>query len=243
MVEVLLRKLGHGARLSSAEATAVRAAVTDIRHVPAHEVLIHEGDAPEFVHVVLSGYVCRYKMLPDGGRQIMAWLVPGDFCDLHVSLLGQMDHSIATLSAARVARIPRKEANSLALGASALTRAFWWATLVDEGVLREWLVNMGRRPASPRIAHLFCELHSRLSAVGLVHEGALEFPLTQADLADTVGLTTVHVNRVIRWLREAGLLAWKGHVVTIEDVPRLRAFADFDPNYLHLAQLQPRAAA
>jgi CRP-like cAMP-binding protein len=243
MVEVLLRKLGHGARLSCAETAAVRAAVSDIHHVAAHEDLIHEGDAPEFVHVVLSGYACRYKLLPDGGRQIMAWLVPGDFCDLHVSLLGEMDHSIATLSAARVARIPRKQADSLALGASALTQAFWWATLVDEGVLREWLVNMGRRPASPRIGHLFCELHTRLSAVGLVKDGAMDFPLTQSDLADTVGLTTVHVNRVVRWLREAGLVAWKGHMLKIEDLARLQAFAHFDPNYLHLAPPSPRAAA
>ena len=234
MVEVLLRKLAHGALLTSREEDAVTRAVADVRDVPAHTDLIVEGEAPEFVHVILSGFACRYKLLPDGGRQIMAWLAPGDFCDLHVSILGHMDHCIATLSASRVALIPRETAEQLALDLSALTRAFWWATLVDEGVLREWLVNMGRRQAGKRIGHLFCELHARLSAVGLADDDTMDFPLTQSDLADTVGLTPVHVNRVVRWLREAGLVTWKGRELRIDDVARLRAFCDFDGNYLHL---------
>jgi CRP-like cAMP-binding protein len=241
MVEVLLRKLAHGALLSTAEQDAVRRAVADIREVPAHTDLIEEGAAPKFVHVILSGFACRYKVLPDGGRQIMAWLAPGDFCDLHVSILGHMDHSIATLSDSRVALIPRVVAERLALQLSALTRAFWWATLVDEGVLREWLTNMGRRQASKRIAHLFCELHARLGAVGLAEGDRMDFPLTQSDLADTVGLTSVHVNRVIRWLREAGMVTWKGHDLQIDDVGRLRAFSDFDPNYLHLDRVPATA--
>ena len=240
MVEVLLRKLAHGALLSSQEEDAVTQAVADVREVPAHTDLIIEGAAPEFVHVILSGFAYRYKLMPDGGRQIMAWLVPGDFCDLHVSILGHMDHSIATLSASRVALIPRAAADQLALRLSALTRAFWWATLVDEGVLREWLVNMGRRQAGKRIGHLFCELHARLEAVGLAEDDRMDFPLTQSDLADTVGLTPVHVNRVVRWLREAGLVTWKGRDLRIDDVERLRTFSDFDGNYLHLDARQQK---
>jgi CRP-like cAMP-binding protein len=234
VTDVLLRKLAHGAHLSPAERGAVTAAVTEVRAFAAHTDLIEEGEAPAYVHVVLQGFACRYKMLPDGGRQIMAWLVPGDFCDLHVSILGAMDHSIGTLTPSRIGFIDRQSADRLALGFSSLTRAFWWATLVDEGVLREWLTNIGRRQAASRIAHLFCELHARLNAVGLVEDGAMSLPLTQADLADTVGLTPVHVNRVIRWLREAGLAAWKGGELRILDVRRLREFADFDANYLHL---------
>lgn len=243
MVDALLRKLAHGAKLSPADRDAVTAAVSEIHLAPPHTDLILEGAAPEFVHVILDGFACRYKVLPDGARQIMAWLVPGDFCDLHVSMLGEMDHSIATLSASRVGRIPRAAAERLAREVSALTRAFWWATLVDEGVLREWLVNMGRRQASKRIAHLFCELHERLGSVGLADDDVMAFPLTQTDLADSVGLTPVHVNRVVRWLREAGLVTWKGHELTIDDVPKLREFCAFDGNYLHLGRLPPLYAA
>jgi len=239
MVEVLLRKLGHGARLSAEEEDAVAAAVAHVRDIPAHQDLIQEGDTPAAVHAVLVGFACRYKMLPDGGRQIMAWLVPGDFCDLHVSILGKMDHSIGTLTDSRIARIPRTTAEALSLQRPMLTRAFWWATLVDEGVLREWLVNMGRRPASKRIAHLFCELQARLHAVGLADDGVMDLPITQADLADTVGLTAVHVNRVLQWLKEAGLASWKNGVLKIEDTERLRAFAEFDANYLHLDRAPP----
>lgn len=234
MLEVLVRKLEHGAELSKADVKALESAVAAIRHTGTNEDLIEEGDRPEFVHIVLEGFACRYKVLEDGRRQIMAWLVPGDFCDLHVAILGEMDHNIGTLSSSQIALIRPESVVRLTQTSAALSKALWWASLVDEAILREWLVGMGRRPADRQIAHLFCELLSRLEAVGRAPGNVLKMPVTQAQLADTAGLTAVHVNRTVQQLRELGLITWRDRRLTIVDVDGLQAFAGFDPNYLHL---------
>ncbi|HVI30840.1 Crp/Fnr family transcriptional regulator [Phenylobacterium sp.] len=238
MTSPVIRKLRHGAPLSPDDERALAAACKVVRPYAAREDVISEGERPHDVHAVLEGFACRYKMLPDGGRQIMAFLVPGDFCDLHVAILGTMDHGIEALAPSRIAAIAREEVDRLTRTSPALTRAFWWATLVDEAVLREWLVGMGRRSADQQVAHLVCELLQRLRAVGLAPGDRFDLPLTQAELADAVGLTPVHVNRVVQHLRGEGFLEWRGGVLTVLDEQGLTAFADFDPNYLHL-----RAAA
>lgn len=230
----LLRKLEHGAHLSPADRALVEALTSEVTEVPGDYDLVREGQTPPLVHVVLAGFACRYKSLPDGGRQIMAWLVPGDFCDLHVAVLGEMDHSIATLTASRISTLPRNGLEEITTRHPGLTRAFWWATLVDEAVLREWLVNMGRRPGDQRVAHLLCEVLARLKAVGLAEDGEIDFPLTQIDLADTVGLSAVHVNRIIQQLREEELIVWRSGRLRVLDVPRLQDMAGFDAGYLHL---------
>jgi CRP-like cAMP-binding protein len=211
-------------------------AARDVREIGPRQDLIREGERPEEVHLILEGFACRYKILPGGERQIIAFLVPGDFCDLHVAILGEMDHGIATLSACQVAYIPRKTVDELTSNHPAINRALWWATLVDEGTLREWLVSMGRRPADRQMAHLFCELLLRLRSVGLASENGFDFPVTQQELADTLGLSTVHVNRILHQLREDGLITLSGRRLTIHDVDRLREFAEFDPSYLHLVK-------
>ncbi len=146
---------------------------------------------------MLEGFAYRYKLLPDGKRSIFAYLVPGDFCDLNIFILKAMDHSIATLSACTMVDIPRPRILEL-LERPAIARALWWATLVDEATLREWLVNMGRRDAETSIAHLFCEMHLRLKSIGLADGGEFRLPITQNELADTVGLSAVHVNRSLQ---------------------------------------------
>lgn len=234
MTSPVIRKLRHGASLSPADERALTAAVAKVRDYAARRDLIAEGERPHEVHAVLEGFACRYKLLPDGGRQIMAFLVPGDFCDLHVAVLGEMDHAIGTLTASRIALLPQDAVAELTRTSPALSRALWWATLVDEAVLREWLVGMGRRSADQQAAHLFCELLLRLRAVDMAPGGRFDMPLTQAELADSVGLTPVHVNRVVQQLRAAGYLEWRGGVVSVFDEPGLMAFADFDANYLHL---------
>ncbi|MBM6595075.1 Crp/Fnr family transcriptional regulator [Microvirga pudoricolor] len=195
--------------------------------------LIHEGDAPTVVQLILVGFACRYKILPDGTRQIMAYLVPGDFCDLHVFILKEMDHSIATLSQCQVVQIHRPQILEL-MERPAIARAMWWAALVDEATLREWLVNIGARPAEQRIAHLLCELLLRLETVGLTQGGQYELPITQHEIGDTMGLSSVHVNRVLQRLRADGLITFKGSNLVILDIPRLKTFSGFNPNYLHL---------
>jgi CRP-like cAMP-binding protein len=230
---VAVRKLEHGATLTDEDRRRIDQALEDLRVFSRGEDIICEGDRPDDAHVVLEGFACRYKVVRDGGRQIMGWLVPGDFCDLQVHLLGRMDHSIAALTACRVARVPPEAVVELTRH-ERISQALRWATLVDEAVLREWMVGMGRRPADRQIAHLICELLYRLRSVGLAEGDRFEFPVTQEEVADTVGMSSVHVNRVLQQLRAEGMIGQQGRVLIVLDEPRLCAFADFDPNYLHL---------
>ena len=201
--------------------------------------IVREGDDPEYVQVVLKGLACRYKSAPDSSRQIFAYLVPGDFCDLHVALFDEMDHSIATLSPCSVVKIPKRDVFDLIDNRPALARAFWWCSLVDAAVLREWIVNIATRQAEQRITHLFCELHVRFKVVDLTTDGSFVLPITQVHLGDTTGLSTVHVNRSLKELRKAGLVTFRGELVQVPDVRRLKAYADFNPNYLHLQRKKP----
>ena len=157
MANLLTRKLEAFAPLSEADRHLLDAVIREARDVGSREDLIREGDAPGDVRLILAGFACRYKRLAGGKRQIMAYLVPGDFCDLHVFILKAMDHTIATLSPCRVVDIPRARILEMT-ERPALARALWWAALVDEATLREWLVNIGARPAEQRVAHLLCEL-------------------------------------------------------------------------------------
>ncbi|UDL95520.1 Crp/Fnr family transcriptional regulator [Lichenihabitans sp. PAMC28606] len=196
--------------------------------------LIAEGDRPENVHVVMSGLAYRYKLLPSGRRQILSLLVPGDMCDLHVALLGAMDHSLAAIVASTIVRIPRQTIEDLVENEPRIMRACWWATLVDEAVMREALVNMGQRPAGQMIAHLFCEWYVRLRAVGKSNGLSFVMPMTQEELGEMTGLSTVHVNRSLQSLRAQGLVSFKHQVVTMMDFSRLAALSGFHPGYLHL---------
>ncbi|BAT61870.1 transcriptional activatory protein AadR [Variibacter gotjawalensis] len=229
----LIRKLEAFVPLTEAEKTLVSDVERNVRTVAPKTDLITEGDSPENVLLIVEGFACRYKITSEGQRQIMAYLVPGDFCDLHIFILKEMDHSISTLSACKVVEIPRKRVLEM-LKTPALATALWSATLVDEATLREWLVNIGTREAPQRIGHLLCELLLRLHVVGLVSEGRFELPITQAEIADTMGLSAIHANRSIQVLREADLITLaRGHVVIL-DFKRLAAFSGFNPNYLHL---------
>ena len=230
--ERLIAKLDSAARLGDEEKQAVRDLCVSTRTVPAKQDIISEGDKPEHVHVVLDGWAARYKTLPDGSRQILAFLIPGDFADLHVTILKEMDHGIVALIPSRVAYAPHRQMEELPLHRPQLARALWRATLIDEAVLRSWIVNLGRRDAAARIAHLFCELHARMALVGLVSEGQFRLPLTQEVIGDATGLTSVHVNRVLQRLRSDGLIVLEHGELTIVDAAELGRLAGFDPNYL-----------
>lgn len=234
MQDALTRKLESFEELTDADRVALRAFVPRTRQVPARTDLIREGDVPGNVHLILDGYACRYKVLPDGQRQIMAFFVPGDFCDLNVFILDQMDHNIGTVSPCQVVEIPRQAIDEMTAQHPRVTRALMWCALVDEAVLREWLVNSGSRQADQRIAHLFCELLLRLEAVGRVTGNSYAFPFTQTDVADTMGLSDVQVSRTLRELRRLDLITLKHRVLTVLDVEQLKAYCGFNPNYLHL---------
>jgi CRP-like cAMP-binding protein len=228
----LLIKLEQHATLPAGDRDLLSRMLADIRTFDARRDIIRVGENPEFVHLMIEGWACRYSIVDDGQRQITAFLVPGDFCDAHVIMLGQMDHSIGALGQASVAFISKDLMTEVA-ERPCLTRSLWWASLVDEGILRAWLVNMGRRNASGRVSHLVCELHARLLSVGMGGDNTFEMPLTQEDLGDALGLSPVHINRVLRRLRERGLMTFSNRKVIILDLDALKQEGGFNPLYLH----------
>ncbi|MGQ0560126.1 MAG: Crp/Fnr family transcriptional regulator [Sphingosinicella sp.] len=240
MPNAFVRKLTQFAPLGDEEISALvrLCEPADLRN--AGDDLVCEGDRPQHVYLLLDGWGYRYKFGRDGGRQIVAFLVPGDLCDIKAFLLDRMDHSIGLLSEARVRAIPAIELIELMDRFPMIERALWWASLVDEATLREWLLNIGQRDAFERIAHLFCELWVRLQVVGLVDaDDAFDLPLTQEGLGDTTGLTPVHVNRTLQRLRREKLIATRRGHIEICDPRRLAEVSGFSRNYLHLTRDGP----
>lgn len=235
MANVLTRKLELFGPLSADDKALLDDVVRRFRTVPARTDIIVEGDAPSDVHLILAGFACRYKFLPNGKRQIFGYLLPGEFCDQHVFILKAMDHTVATLSSCEVVEIPRQRVLELTTR-PAIARALWWVTLVDEATLREWLVNLGARDAETRIAHLFCELHLRLESIGLSQNEEFALPINHAELADTMGLSLVHISRSLKVLREQGLVTFRSGQIVIHDIGRIREMCGFNPNYLHLEE-------
>ena len=240
MDNVLIRKFERLSPLDLEDKALLSLATERSYVIGPHQTIIREGDAPADVHLIVSGLACRQKITANGNRQIIAYLLPGDFCDLHVFILDQMDHTITTLSECLVVDIPRHTILRLT-ERPAIARALWWATLVDEGTLREALVNIGQRRAEERMAHFLCEMLVRLDAVGLVVDNSFDLPVTQQDLGNTLGLSTVHVNRVVQKLRSRNFVAVGRRTVTILDPAGLKAFCGFNPNYLHLGLHEPKA--
>lgn len=236
MDNVLFEKLARFVDLSAADKHILDSIVEGRRIVPPGRDIIADGDNPDRVHLILDGFACRYRIMPDGQRTITAYLIPGDICDLHVFLLNAMDHSVGTLSECRVAEISRASLAHISKNHPNVWTALLIASLVDQAVLREWLTNIGRRNAAKRIAHLLSELLVRLEVVGRVAGGAFDLPITQSDLADTAGLSSVHVNRSLKILRDEGLVTLHRNRLMIHDVEGLKAFAEFDPRYLHLLE-------
>jgi CRP-like cAMP-binding protein len=233
MPNPLIRKLEQFIKLSDDEKGILEAAISHVVDYGPREDIISQGDRPGHVHLLLEGWAGRYKILQDGERQIMAYLIPGDLCDVHVALLQQMDHSIGTLSRCKVAFIPDRAISSIIEDHPRLNKALWWAMLVDEAIAREWLVTMGRRQADKRVGHLICEMMLRSRAVGLTDDDSFEMPVTQEELADTLGLSHVHMNRTFQKLRGDGWITTNGKRVVVNDIVALQDFADFDPIYLH----------
>jgi CRP-like cAMP-binding protein len=201
---------------------------------PRGKTIIREGDKVDEIHLVTDGLATRSKTLADGSRQLMAFLVPGDLCDVEVFVLEAMDHDIVALSETTCALIPASEMEQLLTESSNLTRAIWWSTMTDSAVLREWIVNHGRRDARARIAHMFCELLIRYRIVGQGAGDSVPFPLTQEELSEATGMTPVHVNRTLQQLRAEGLVELNQKVLTVLDFAGLSEAAQYDPTYLHL---------
>ena len=231
----LVRKLSRGAHLGPGDIERLDQLSASARYVSAGQDLTVEGDDPKHVHFITSGIACRYKHLQDGRRAIVALLLPGDFCDLHVAILGYMDHSIGALTDCEASQVKVGELNAMLQNHPAIHRACLWAGLVDEAILREWLVNVGRRSARQQLAHLICELFVRLEAVGLTRDHTFGLPFTQATLADMLGMTSVHVQRALASVREDGFIVLGHRSISLPDFSALADLGEFEAAYLHLS--------
>jgi CRP-like cAMP-binding protein len=234
MLTPFLRKLAAHSPLSAADRAALAALPAGELRVHAREFIVYEGARLSRSVLLLEGFAARYKLLPDGGRQILSLHVAGDIVDLHSAILKVADHSITAFGPARVAYLPHDALLGAIDASPSIARALWRDALIDAAITREWLLNVGRRDAYARMAHLFCELALRLEAVGLCQDGRFPLPLTQAELADTTGLTPVHVNRTLQRMRTDGLISTRGVELCIEDWGRLADVGSFDPAYLYL---------
>jgi CRP-like cAMP-binding protein len=221
------------ADLTEEERQAVLDLPMVVRHHPAGQDIIRDGDCPNECCLVLDGLACRYKLLPDGRRQIMSFHVPGDIPDLQSLHLAVMDHAVGAMAPTHVACIPHKDIRELTQRFPGLLRAFWRSTLIDAAAYREWMVGLGQMDASERIAHLLCEMLLRYKAAGLAVANTFKLPITQAELADAVGISPVHVNRVVQELRRSELITWSNSTVTILKWEEFQARGLFDATYLH----------
>jgi len=221
-------------RLTAEEKDALCALPQKLVHAAAHTRIVEEGERPTHACMVVEGMVCRSKTAASGRRQITSFQVPGDMVDLHTVLFDVADHTIETLRNAIVLLVPHEAILKVAEDYPALGRAFWYDTLLDASIQREAMLNIGRRDATSRTAHLFCELAVRLKRVGRVEGNSFDLPLTQIDIADALGVTPIHTNRVLARFRADGLIALSGRSITLLDWKTLATVGEFDPTYLHL---------
>ena len=235
----LLLKLRARDVVTGEEEEVLRASVGQLQEFPAGRTVVRSGTTLSASTLLVEGIMCRYKDLADGQRQIMELHVAGDFVDLHGFLLKRLDHNVGAMTAIRVANVPHDALRGITETHPHLARMLWFSTLLDAAIHREKILSIGRRSALARIAHIFCELLVRLRIAGLANESGYALPLTQADLADVTGLTSVHVNRMLKKLRDDDLLTFRGGKVVVGDWERLQRIAEFDPTYLHLER-RPR---
>lgn len=239
MIDRHLMKLRARDSLAAEEEQAIRAAVSEVRNYPADRTFIRAGQELDHSSLLLDGIASRYKDLRDGGRQTTELHVAGDFADLHSFTLKRLDHHVMALTPCAVAIVPHERLKAITEDHPHLTRLYWFATNLDAAIHREWELSLGRRSAISRLAHLFCELRVRLGLVGLADETGYGLPLTQGDLAECLGLTSVHVNRTLKELRAQEIVEFRSGRVEIRDLRALEGVAEFDPAYLYLER-RPR---
>lgn len=234
MIEKHLLKLRVRDDVGPQEEEAIRGLISHTIDLPADQVFIHAGRELKESTLLLDGWMARAKDLQSGQRQLAELQVAGDFVDLHGFVLKRLDHDIITLSRCRVAVVPHDRLKDLTERCPHLTRLYWFMTNLDAAIQREWTLSLGRRTALARLAQLFCELRLRLRIVGLAQNDSYDFPLTQVEMGECLGLTSVHVNRTLQELRRRGIVELESKQVRILDVAALESIAEFDDRYLYL---------
>ena len=239
-LEPMLQKLQYWRKFSAEDREALLALPHMMKALQPHHHIVREFDRAEHSCVLISGYAVRHKIVAGGNRQILAIHMKGEMVDLQNSMLGRADHSVQMLTAGKIAMIPRAEVDRIAFERPTIGRAMWIDTLVDGSIAREWTANVGRRDAHTRIAHLLCEFALRLKAAGLGEQANYELPMTQDQIADATGLTSVHVNRTLKALEADGLIErLTPRFIQIGDWRKLADAGDFNSNYLHLHETDP----
>ena len=235
----LVTRLSHFSQLSECNIRALEQLTATKRHFRTGTTLVGEGDPPIGLIVVLDGVLCRYRITPDGRRQILTFVLPGDICGIHHSLVQRTDHAIATIGPSSISTVGREKLFNLLTDTPWLNETLWWSNLQELSVEREHLVSLGRRNAHARVASLVCELVWRMRLAGLSDGHEVRLPMTQTDLADAVGLTAVHVNRVLHDFRKQHLISLSRRRLELLDFGRLVRIADVTRDYLHLDRIPP----
>jgi CRP-like cAMP-binding protein len=234
MITPLLKKLKRRVEISSEEERVIRDSVAETRRISADQIVIRAGEELNSSLLLLDGWLARCKDLEGGERQVTQLHVSGDFADLHGFTLKRLDHDVATMADCRVAVVTHERLREVTNLYPRLARVFWFSTNIDAAIQRELALSLGQRSAMSRMAHLFCELYARLDVVGGTSREGYEFPLTQRELSECLGLTVVHANRTLQELRRRGLIELESRRLTIRDRRGLEGLAEFDPSYLYL---------
>lgn len=238
----LIRHLGHLISLTDDERAALERLPMQITKVKADQDIVREGDRPTRCFTILEGFAMTFKVTGPGKRQIMAFHIPGDMPDLQSLQLEVLDLTVSTLTPCTVGFVQHETIRDLCRRFPRIGDVLWRETLVAAAVFREWVMNVGQRQAYARVAHVCCEWMTRMEAMGLAEDRSCELPITQNELADATGMSTVHVNRTLQRLRAEGLIELRDGRLTIVDWEGLQNAGDFDPTYLHYGRRRDAAA-
>ena len=235
---LMVRKLDSRNPLGPDERAAILALPFIERNLAVGQYVVWDGDRSQHSCLLKNGFAFRHKLAGDGGRQILSIHMRGDLVDLHNCLLGVADHNIQMLTAGTLALIPMDAMREIALRFPAVGMAMWHETMVEGSISREWILNIGRRDARTRIAHLLCEFAMRMNLAEIGSHSRFELPITQEQLADAVSLTAIHVNRTLKKLEGDGFISRSKRLILINDWHKLVQVADFDPRYLHVPAIR-----
>jgi CRP-like cAMP-binding protein len=234
VIEAHLRKLRQRHPINADEEAFIRESISDIRDYPARATVVSRGQTLNESLLLFDGWAARQKVLPNGDTQISELHIAGDFVDLHGFSLKQLDHDVVAMSRCRFGVVKHARLVEMIQHWPHLTRIYWFATNLDAAIYREWTVSLGQRNALARTAHLFCELLTRHRVSGLADGNGFALPLTQEQLSQCLGLTPVHLNRVLQDLRGRGTITLGRKRLAIDDLPQLQEIAEFEADYLFL---------
>lgn len=229
-----INKMNFYSCLAQTEKTAIQECVESKHLFAKGQTLVKAGEKSDRINIVTDGWAGCFKSAHNGIDQLISFILQGDHCEEISSIQGRMDHSIKALSDVRVTRIDRQKLLARIEPGSGLAQGLAWSSIVDKSIMGEWLLNVTRRPAAMRLAHLLCELFTRSFIIGKTEGNSMHFPLTQVALSESLGLSPVHLNRSLQLLRQRKLITLARKTLTIIDWQQLAEFADFDNNYLHI---------